>query len=71
MQVSGIVRGLHLDRDWIEIVLPEEDNKSVRILQTGDVIDDVVGPMVNQRVIVDVLVKPDGKYIYRDIQSED
>lgn len=71
VQLSGILRALHLDRDWIEIILPEEDNKPVRILQTGDIIDDIVGPMVNHRVIVDVLVKPDGKYIFRDIQSED
>ena len=60
-----------MDKDWIEIVLPEEENRSVRILQTGDVIDDIVGPMVNQRVVIDVLVKQDGDYIYRDIQTED
>lgn len=67
-QLTGILRGLQLDRDWIEINIPERD-KTIRVYQTGDVIDDIVGPMVNQRVIVDVAIKPDGKYIYRDIQS--
>jgi hypothetical protein len=70
-QISGILRALHLDKDWIEITIPEKDNESIMIFQTGDVIDDLVGPMVNQRVMVDVLVKPDGKYIFRDIQSDE
>lgn len=70
-QLSGILRGLHLDKDWIEISIPEKGHEAIRIYQTGDVIDDIVGPMVNQRVLVDVLVKRDGKYLFRDIQSEE
>lgn len=69
-QITGILRALHLDKDWIE-VHPDDGEKSIRILQTGDVIDDIVGPMVNQRVIVDVAVRPDGAHLYRDIQSEE
>ena len=70
-QLSGILRALHLDQDWIEISIPEEEHIPLKIHQTGDVIDDIVGPMVNQKVIVDVLVKPDGTYLFRDIQSEE
>ena len=70
-QLSGILRALHLDKDWIEIHIPEKDQRAIRIFQTGDVIDDIVGPMVNQRVLVDVFVRPDGTYIFRDIQSEE
>jgi len=70
-QLSGVLRGLHLDKDWIEINLPEKGHKAIRIYQTGDVIDDIVGPMVNQRVVVDVLERPDGTYLFRDIQSEE
>ena len=70
-QLSGILRNLSLDRDWIEIHTPEEDHRTIRISQTGDMIDDIVGPMVNQRVLVDVFVKPDGTYLFRDIQSEE
>lgn len=70
-QLTGILRGLHLDKDWIEINIPERDNETVRIFQTGDVIDDIVGPMVNQRVIIDVAVKPNGTCLFRDIQSDE
>ena len=69
-QFIGVLRGLQLDSDWIEINIPEE-NKTIRIHQAGEVIDDIVGPMVNHRVIVDVAIKSDGKYVFRDIQSEE
>ena len=69
-QLSGVLRALHLDKDWIEINIPEE-TEAIRIYQTGDVIDDIVGPMVNQRVLVDVLLTVDGKYLFQDIQSDE
>ena len=69
-QLTGILRALHLDKDWIELHA-DDGEESVRILETGDVIDDIVGPMVNQRVIVNVAVRPDGTYLYLDIQSEE
>ena len=59
-----------MDKDWIEINIPEETG-TIRIYQTGDVIDDIVGPMVNQRVLVDVLLAADGKYLFQDIQSDE
>lgn len=69
-QLLGVLRALHLDKDWIEISIPEE-TEAIRIYQTGDVIDDIVGPMVNQRVLVDVLLTADGKYLFQDIQSDE
>lgn len=69
-QLTGILRALHLDKDWIELHL-DDGKHPVRIIHTGDVIDDIVGLMVNHRVIVDVAVRPDGTYLYRDIQSEE
>lgn len=69
-QLSGILRALHLDNDWIEINIPEQ-SEALRIYETGDVIDDIVGPMVNQKVLVDVLVTSDNKYIFQDIQSDE
>lgn len=68
-QLKGVLRALHLDKDWIEINIPQE-NKTVRIYQADEVIDDIVGPMVNHHVIVDVMVKG-GKYIFRDIEPEE
>lgn len=71
IQLRGILRALHLDRDWIVIDIPEEGGRNVRVRDTGDVIDDVIGPMVNQTVVVDVIIKPDGNYSFRDIQLEE
>jgi hypothetical protein len=65
-EFTGTLRALHLDRDWIEIALP--DGQHVQVLQTGDVIDDIIGPLVNHKVVVEVTVQPDGKRIFRDIQ---
>ncbi|MDM8523220.1 hypothetical protein QUF80_07605 [Desulfococcaceae bacterium HSG8] len=70
-RLTGILRGLHLDDDWLEVNVFEENNELIRIYQTGDVIDDMIGPMVNHRVTVDVWVKPDGKRLFRDIQSDE
>ena len=69
-QLVGVLRALHLDKDWIEINIPEE-TEAIRVYQTGDVIDDIVGPMVNQRVLVDVLLTAEGKYLFQDIQSDE
>jgi hypothetical protein len=69
-QIIGILRAIHLDDDWLEITA--NNGSSIRIYQTGDIIDDVVGSMVNHRVIVKVTVSQrDGRYLYRDIQLEE
>ncbi len=67
-QLNGILRGVHLDKDWLEL-LEEGTRKTIRILQAGDAIDDIVGPMVNHKVMVEVTVTKDGRRIFRDIQS--
>jgi hypothetical protein len=69
-QIVGILRALHLDADWLTIV--PEAGLPIRIYQTGDVIDDIVGSMVNQRVIASVAFnQSNGRYLYRDIQLEE
>ena len=69
-QIVGVLRGLHLDADWLEIT--SNDGIPIRIRETGDVIDDVVGSMVNQRVIVRVAVNQrTGQRLYRDMQLEE
>jgi hypothetical protein len=70
-QLQGILRALDLDGDWLEINLLDEENQKIRIYETGDVIDDEVGPMVNRRVKVNVVERPKGGYAYRDIQLEE
>lgn len=70
IELRGILRGLQLDSDWIEIVVRGEQ-RPIRIFEAGDVIDDIVGPMVNRPVIINVIERPNRKYTYRDIQLEE
>lgn len=70
IQIKGILRGLQLDSDWLEIKAGEQEQNIIRVSGAGDAVDDVIGPMVNRRVIVDVIEKG-GKYFFRDIQTED
>lgn len=68
----GLLRGLHLDKDWIEVSVADGDAEShIRIFRTGEVIDDIVGPMVNRQVIVDTIRTPSGQYHFRDIQIDE
>ncbi|HYA40366.1 MAG TPA: hypothetical protein VEF34_03630 [Syntrophobacteraceae bacterium] len=66
--VIGILRGLHLDQDWLEISLPGGTPGTLKIYEAGDVIDDIVGPMVNHRVSVEVAIRKDGRHLFQDIQ---
>jgi hypothetical protein len=67
----GILRALHLDKDWLEITIHGSHSpKTIRIYGAGDEVDDVLGPMVNREVLVDVFRKRRSKkYFLRDIQA--
>jgi hypothetical protein len=71
VQLRGILRALHLDKDWLEITTRGADGpKTIRVAGAGEEVDDVLGPMVNREVLVDVFVKRRGKkYFLRDIQA--
>lgn len=72
--VHGVLRGLHLDKDWLEVTMSDPQlfgqDGHVRIEDAGDVLDDVVGPMVNRKVVVTAL-RHGSKLIYRDIELEE
>jgi hypothetical protein len=70
--IRGILRGLHLDRDWLEVMTDEpfEHGEHVRIREAGEVLDDVVGPMVNRRVLVSA-ERRGAAYTFRDIELEE
>lgn len=68
VQLVGVLRALDLDHDWIEVTVMDQGQKHVRVEKAGEVIDDVVGPMVNRRVTVEALRKADGRHVFRDIQ---
>ena len=63
-QIRGILRALHLDQDWIEIL---QGTKLLKVDQIGEAVDDVIGPMVNRPVVVDVVRDAEGKLHFRDI----
>lgn len=50
--VTGILRALDLDRDWLEV---DVGGKHQRILGLEDAVDDIIGPLVNRQVKVTYL----------------
>ncbi|NJL40688.1 MAG: hypothetical protein HC899_31065 [Leptolyngbyaceae cyanobacterium SM1_4_3] len=72
IQLHGVLRNLHLDNDWIEVSVNGDNRK---IYDAKEEIDDVIGPMVNRRVVVEVFERSDKpadkRYYLRDIQLEE
>lgn len=72
ISLRGTLRNLHLDDDWIEISI---NGKSQKIYGAGEEIDDRVGPMVNRRIVAEVLERSDKsiekRYSLRDLQLEE
>lgn len=48
--IEGILRAVHLDKDWIEVSTAE--NAKQRVDGVGEQVDDVIGPLVNRPVVV-------------------
>lgn len=68
--LTGVLRAVHLDQDWLEVSVLEPQPAHIRIEDAGDALDDVVGPMVNRRVVVET-VRRAGKFHYRDIELDE
>jgi len=71
--IRGVLRGVQLDKDWLEVTAPDPpfgQAEHIRIDEAGDVLDDVVGPMVNKKVVV-TAVHRGSKILYRDIELEE
>jgi hypothetical protein len=67
-RLIGTLRAVHLDRDWLEVHV---NGRSRKVWGVGDTVDDVIGPMVNHRVTVDVFVDKRGRFRFRDIELDD
>ncbi len=65
--MRGILRAVHLDKDWLEIT---SDGQRSKITEVGETVDDVVGTMVN-RAVVQAIKKADGRHTLVDIQAEE
>lgn len=68
--IRGTLRALHLDKDWLEVATTAAPPQHLKIEDAGDVLDDVVGPMVNRLVNVSV-VRRGKKFLYRDIELDE
>ena len=49
-QIRGTLRALHLDKNWLEVVTPDGRHETCDTVH--DMLDDIVGPMVNEEVVV-------------------
>jgi hypothetical protein len=69
--ITGVLRAVHLEKDWLEVVRAE--GHAVKVTNVGEVVDDVIGPMVNHQV--KVTVRKAGrlkiKYEFIDIESDE
>jgi hypothetical protein len=66
--VSGVLRGLHLDKDWIEIL---QGTDLVPIHGIKDTLEDVIGPMTNRKVIASVRQQKKGRLNLIDIELDE
>jgi hypothetical protein len=65
--LSGVLRALDLDKDWLEITV---DGKHRRVKGVGETVDDIIGPMVNHRVTI--RARPKGKGLeFIDIEQDE
>lgn len=63
--LRGTLRALHLDKDWLEIVV---DGIPMHVIGLQDAVDDVIGPMVNRSVVVRVVRASPKKLRFIDIE---
>lgn len=49
-ELRGVLRALHLDKNWLELALA--DGRHEKCDTVPDMLDDVVGPMVNHEVLI-------------------
>ena len=66
-ETPGVLRAVHLELDWIEVM---SDRGMVRVERMGQEVDDRIGPMVNNRVLVRA-VPVGGVYHFRDVELEE
>lgn len=68
VRLQGVLVGLQLQEDWLDVTV---DGKTNRIFGVGETVDDLIGPMVNQTVIVRAAVGKKGRLKFLDIEQEE
>jgi hypothetical protein len=66
--LRGVLRAVDLDKDWIEV---SSDDLTHHIKGLAEALDDVIGPMVNRRVVVRVRKDLASKYTFEDIELDE
>lgn len=67
VELRGVLRALHLEKDWLELLVAGEP---VHVDGLSDAVDDVIGPMVNRPVIVQAK-RTKKRLRFVDIELED
>jgi hypothetical protein len=67
-EVVGTLRAVDLDKDFLDVVV---DGHGLHIVGLGDAMDDVIGPMVNKVVKVQVVRGTRDSLRFRDIELEE
>lgn len=65
VELRGVLRGVHLDKDWLEVSV---DGIDQRVSGLKDTVDDVIGPMVNRMVRVQAIRTKRKTLQYLDIE---
>lgn len=68
-ELSGTLRAVDLDSRWLQ--LTTESGEGIRVNGVSDVVDDVIGPMVNKAVVVQVKEGKRGRFTFQDIDLAD
>ncbi|BCL93379.1 hypothetical protein ACNRBV_04070 [Ralstonia pseudosolanacearum] len=66
VEITGHLRALDLNRDWLKVQTDEGGDVTVKGL--SQTVDDVIGPMVNKRVLVRALKPQAGALRFLDIE---
>jgi hypothetical protein len=65
-ELMGVLRAVHLDEDWLEVTV---DGQHSRVHDVGEAVDDVIGPLVNHQVVVQIVTTARGRVLFRDIEA--
>ncbi len=66
--IRGTLRALHLENDWLEVIV---DGQNIRVSGVGETVDDLIGPMVNQQVVVRAKSGKGDKLSFIDIEQDE
>lgn len=65
-ELVGVLRALDLDKDWLKV--ETQDGLQVEVNKLSQAVDDVIGPMVNKRVVVRAIRSNKGELRFSDIE---